>query len=125
MEIPEFHGNINADEFLDWLVAVEEVLDFKVVPGDHRVSLVATRFHGRAAVWWSQTKTQRAQNGKTKITSWEKMKKHMKAAFLPYNYTRTLYQSLQNLRQSTKSVTDYSAEFFMLLARNEITETME
>ncbi|KAL4573498.1 hypothetical protein LXL04_020306 [Taraxacum kok-saghyz] len=125
MEIPEFHGNINADEFLDWLVAVEEVLDFKAVPRDRRVSLVATRFRGRAAAWWSQTKAQRARSGKTRIASWEKMKKHMKTAFLPHNYTRTLYQSLQNLRQGTRSVTDYSTEFFMLLARNEIAETTE
>jgi hypothetical protein len=31
MDIPEFH--INNEEFCDWLVALEEVLDFKVVFG--------------------------------------------------------------------------------------------
>lgn len=125
MDIPEFHGNVNAEEFLDWIMAVEEVLDFKAVPDARRAPLVTTRFRGRAAAWWTQTKTRRARMGKAKLVSWDKLKKHMKAAFLPYNYARTLYQSLQNLRQGTKSVTDYSTEFFMLLARNDIAETEE
>jgi hypothetical protein len=31
-------------EFLDWVVAVEEILNFKRVPEDRRVSLVAIKF---------------------------------------------------------------------------------
>ena len=37
------------EEFLDWVVAVEEILNFKGVPKDGRVSLVTTKFWGRAA----------------------------------------------------------------------------
>jgi hypothetical protein len=40
------------EEFLDWVAAVEEILDFKRVPEDRWVSLVATKFRGRAATWW-------------------------------------------------------------------------
>jgi hypothetical protein len=39
------------DEFLDWVAAVEEILDFKRVPEDRRVSLVATKFQSKAAAW--------------------------------------------------------------------------
>ncbi|CAL9001111.1 unnamed protein product [Prunus brigantina] len=35
---------------------IEEVLDFKDVPQDKRVPLVATRFRGRATAWWQQLK---------------------------------------------------------------------
>ena len=51
------------------------------------------------------------------------MKKHMKLAFLPYNYTRTLYQRLQNLHQGNRTVDAYAKEFFLLLTRNEIAKT--
>lgn len=49
VDIPEFHGGLQPEEFLDWLIAAEEVLDFKEVPADKRVPLIATRFRGRAA----------------------------------------------------------------------------
>ena len=32
IDIPEFHGGLKAEDFLDWLFAIEEVLEFKDVP---------------------------------------------------------------------------------------------
>ncbi|XP_022841858.1 uncharacterized protein LOC111365534 [Olea europaea var. sylvestris] len=51
------------------------------------------------------------------------MKKQLKAAFLPFNYSRTLYQHLQNLRQGNRSVDAYSIEFYPLIARNDVGES--
>ena len=51
-EILEFYGCLQADEFLNWLATVEEILDFKGMPEDKRVPLVAIRLRGRATTWW-------------------------------------------------------------------------
>ena len=56
LDIPEFKGCLQLEEFLDWVVAVEEILEFKEVPQDKRVSLVATKFIGHATAWWQQLK---------------------------------------------------------------------
>ena len=123
MDIPEFAGGIKAEEFLDWLNLVEEVLDFKKVPDEFRVSLVATRFKGRAMAWWTQLKESRRRSGKDKIESWEKLKKYMRKGFLPYNYERTLYTKLQNLRQGSRTVDEYASDFFEMTARTTLGET--
>jgi hypothetical protein len=49
--------------------------------------------------------------------------KHMQPAFLPYNYTRTIYQRLQNLSQGSKTVDEYTEEFYKYLTRVELVET--
>ena len=51
IDIPEFHGGLLPEEFLDGIVTIEEILEFKEVPEERRVPLVATRFRGRADAW--------------------------------------------------------------------------
>ena len=123
LELPEFTGSLKPDELLDWISSVEELLTFKQVPDVMRVPLVATRFKGRASAWWQQVKEQRARAGKERLNSWEKLKRMLRKSFLPYNYTRTVYNQLQNLRQGSKTVDDYASEFFTLLSRNTLLET--
>ncbi|GKD65536.1 putative reverse transcriptase domain-containing protein [Tanacetum coccineum] len=44
VNIPEFHGNtLNPEGFIDWLVTVKEVFEFKEVPENKRVLLIATK----------------------------------------------------------------------------------
>ncbi|KAH7859136.1 hypothetical protein Vadar_032049 [Vaccinium darrowii] len=64
IELPEFHGTMSPEEFLDWVTAVEEIMEFKEVPMDRRVPLMATRFRGRASAWWQQLKISRNRQGK-------------------------------------------------------------
>jgi predicted thioredoxin/glutaredoxin len=102
-------------EFLDWVAAVEEIIDFKRVLEDRQVSLVATKFRGRATTWWQKLKKIRVRQGKLKITSWEKLTKKIRPTFLPHNYLRTMYQRLQNWSQGSKFVDEYMEEFHKLL----------
>lgn len=96
VEIPEFHGGSRGEALLDWLATVDELLDFKQVPEERLVPLVAMKFRGHADSWWKQVKTTRHR------------KKHLKATFLSHNYECTMYK---NLRQGSYSVDEYADNF--------------
>ncbi|GKE00250.1 putative nucleotidyltransferase, ribonuclease H [Tanacetum coccineum] len=124
VNILEFDGNtLNPEGFIDWLVAVKEVFEFKDIPENKRVSLITTKLRGRASEWWQQLKLTRERVGKPRFTSWRKMNKLLRENFIPHNYQQLMYQRLQNLKQGTKSVEDYTTEFYQLIARNDIQET--
>ncbi|ESQ47255.1 hypothetical protein EUTSA_v10028087mg [Eutrema salsugineum] len=69
LDLPEFSGGIQPEEFLDWINTTEVLLEFKEVPDLMCVPLVATRFHRRASAWWQQLKALRAREAKDRIMS--------------------------------------------------------
>ncbi|XP_076895085.1 uncharacterized protein LOC143547575 [Bidens hawaiensis] len=125
-DIPEFNGtSLDPEGFIDWLVIVEEVIEFRDVPENKRACLIATRLRGRASAWWKHLKMTRNRLGKSRIVTWAKMRKCLRDAFLPHNFQRLMYQRLQNLKQGSGSIEEYTTEFYHLVARNDIQETDE
>ena len=87
VEIPEFEGKLDPKEFLDWLHTVEHVFEYKDVPEDKKVKLVALRL----TLWWTNLCAKRVRERKSKIRTWEKMKSKLKARFLPPTYVQDCY----------------------------------
>ena len=73
VDIPNFEGQLDPDVFLDWLQTVERVFEFKDIPDERKVKLVALKLRKYASIWWSNLVSKRARKGKGKIRTWEKM----------------------------------------------------
>ncbi|GKB02931.1 putative reverse transcriptase domain-containing protein [Tanacetum coccineum] len=101
VNILEFNGNtFNPERFIDWLVAVEEVFEFKEVPENKRDSLIATKLRGRASAWWKQLKMTRERVGKPRIMDSINMFDPMT---LSNAYQRALAIANQNRRVKSSS----------------------
>ena len=43
VDIPEFEGRMQPEEFIDWLYSVDQVFDYKDVPDHRKVKRVAIK----------------------------------------------------------------------------------
>jgi hypothetical protein len=68
VDIPEFEGKMQPDEFIDWLTTVERIFDFKDVPENHKVKIVAIKLRKHASIWWEHLKRQQEREGRERIT---------------------------------------------------------
>lgn len=85
VDILEFEGRAQPDDFIDWLHTVERIFEYKGVPDNCKVKIVAIKLKKHASTWWEHLKKLRAREGKGKIVTWEKLHKALKKKFLPDN----------------------------------------
>jgi hypothetical protein len=98
IDIPDFEGELQPDEFVDWLQAIERVFEYKEIPEEHKVKIVAVKLKKHALIWWENLKRRRKCEGKSKIKTWDKMRRKLTRKYLPPNY----YQNNFTQKQLTK-----------------------
>ena len=51
------------------------------------------------------------------------MKQYLRGRFLPFNYEQYLFESYQQCSQGTRTVNEYTSEFFRLEACNQLSKS--
>ncbi|TYK22339.1 reverse transcriptase [Cucumis melo var. makuwa] len=95
IDLSIYNGKRDIESFLDWVKSTENFFNYMDAPDRKKVHLVALKLRGGASTWWDQLEINRQRCGKPAIRSWEKMKKLLKARFLPPNFEQTLYNQYQ------------------------------
>jgi len=67
------------------------IFEYKVVPEDKKVKLVALKLRKYTSLWWTNLCAKRIRNQKSKIRTWENMKAKLKLWFLTLTYTQYSY----------------------------------
>jgi hypothetical protein len=52
MEVPMYEGNLNIQELIDWINAMNKYFDCENVDEDKRVKFVVTGMWGHTSLWW-------------------------------------------------------------------------
>jgi hypothetical protein len=73
MDIPVYEGNLDVEELLKWIGALDKYFDYKDVKEDKKVKHAITRIKGHAKLWWDELQVDRRCKGKKKIKSWDRM----------------------------------------------------
>ncbi|KAL4590466.1 hypothetical protein LXL04_003396 [Taraxacum kok-saghyz] len=113
VEVPDFEGKADPDVFLDWLQTVE------------RVKFVALKLRKYASLWWENVKKKRVQEGRSKVVTWDKMKKLLRENFLPPNFRQEAFLEYHNVSQRATTVEEIICEFDRLLMRCGVEEEEE
>ena len=61
VDIPQFEGKLDLDEFLEWLHIVERIFEYKDVPEDKKVKVMALRLRKYVSLWWTNLCTKNAR----------------------------------------------------------------
>ncbi|WCJ37824.1 hypothetical protein M5689_018923 [Euphorbia peplus] len=122
-DLPTFGGDLDIEEFLDWLSKVERFFQYADVSDHRKVKLVAYRLKGGASVWWDQMCEERRRGGREPIRSWSRMRAMLRERFLPLDYEQYIFHSYQKCMQGSRSVHEYTSEFLRLSARAQLMES--
>ncbi|KAJ9557876.1 LOW QUALITY PROTEIN: hypothetical protein OSB04_012490 [Centaurea solstitialis] len=110
IDIPEFDGRAEPD-------TVERIFDLRDIPDKYKVKLVAIKSRKYASLWREHIKKKRAQEGRSKVRTWEKMKKLLREKFLPPNFRQEAFLEYHNLSQRSTTVEELICEFDRLRMR--------
>jgi hypothetical protein len=86
MDILVYEGNLDVEEILEWIRALDMYFDYEDVEEDRKVNHTVTRLKGHATLWWDELQVDTRCKGKQKIKSWDRMVANMKAKFIPRDY---------------------------------------
>jgi hypothetical protein len=64
MDIPVYEGNLDVEELLDWIRALDKYFDYEDVEEEKKVKHVITRLKGHAALWWDELQADKRYKGK-------------------------------------------------------------
>ncbi|CAL1394411.1 unnamed protein product [Linum trigynum] len=125
LQLPPFSGSNNAFAFLDWERKVMLFFQCGNYSEAQKVLLVTYEFTNYAAQWWEQTRLRRRWNLQPKIMTWGELRGLMRERFVPGYDQRELHETLQGLRQGSRSVEEYFREFELLMMRADVREDRE
>jgi len=111
IEAPEFNGCLKPEDYLEWVQAMERIIEIKCYSRGKAFKLAVLKLKQYALLVYKNLKRTRALEGKPLVKTWVKLKKHMDRRFLPATYKQELYLKVTSLHQGSMKVEEYIREF--------------
>ncbi|XP_074298818.1 uncharacterized protein LOC141629768 [Silene latifolia] len=119
------HGSYSDDAVSKSKKQAERVFEYKEYDEHKQFKVAILKLTKYASLWYENLKKQRKRDKKSKIDSWEKLKKHLMRRFLPRDYEQENYLKLQSSSQENLSVVEYIKEFERMMIVCDLEEKEE
>ena len=93
----EFDGSLKPEDYLEWVQAMERMIEIKGYSRQKPFKLAILKLKQYASLWNENLKRTRALEGKPKVKTLVKLKKHMDRRFLPTTYKQELHLKVTSL----------------------------
>ncbi|GAV91285.1 hypothetical protein CFOL_v3_34682 [Cephalotus follicularis] len=67
LDIPDFDGSLNPDDFVDWMNAIERLFDYKDYTEEKKFKFAILELKKYASLLWENVRNQRVREGKERI----------------------------------------------------------
>jgi hypothetical protein len=96
----------------DWITSHEDLANTLRCTESLKVDYTGLKFKGEAKYWWKSKKLHLTREyGQGVPIPWERFKQEFNKRFFPCAQMQQCARDFQDLKQGTKSVEHYSAEF--------------
>jgi len=105
LETPKFRGQ--KEDFPYWISKVDQVFTRYNIDEQEKFKVVIKKLRGHALEWWEKYKYKRKKRGKSKITTWDKLRGKLIDAFAPTSYLHNhplLSFEVNNFDSSSKNL---------------------
>ena len=118
--IASFNGYFYKEDFLDWLLDLEDLFDYENICDERKVELALYKLREYVLRWWEQMQFDRLIQGKNKIHSWPRMKKMLAIRFYPLDCDELLSYTKQYYYWPRSSYLNYFKEPYIPPLRKEL-----
>lgn len=124
IDIHEFDGKSDDPEvYIEWEACLDKYFEYKETSSERQYKLAKIKLTKLVAVWLESIQKQRRRDDRASISTWEKLKKHLRKKYVPSNYKEQLYVQWNTLSQGNKSVSEFIQEWERLSVLCEVHET--
>ena len=97
--LPLFSDGTDVEQYLTWELKVDKLFRLNNYSNEKKLLLASNGLDDYATHWWEQFIRKRMERHELPIITWEHMKQHLRARFVPRHYKRSLFGKLTGLRQ--------------------------
>lgn len=123
LDLPTYDGRMNPDAAIDWVDGLNSFFECDEILENQRTKIAKSKLKGTALTWWNITQGDRVKNGKGLVTTWTKMEKLFRKAYVLADYEVQLHRRRMNLRKKQMTVLAYNVEFQALVMRKQEVES--
>ena len=92
--MPKFDGGSDPEAYFTWELKVDKIFRLHNYSEEKKLAMASLEFEGYALIWWEQLLSDREEDGRHPIATWDEMKREMRSRFVPKHYRRDLFDKL-------------------------------